>query len=578
MIKLLKYLKPYLKYAVAAPLFLFVEVILELQQPRLMGDIVDIGILSRDMDFVFATGLKMIAFALIMSAGGLGCMYFSSKTSQLFGKDIRDAMFENIQTFSFSDIDKFQTASLVTRLTNDVTQIQQLVMMGLRMMIRAPLLATGGFLMAARLNLKLSAVLAAALLILTFFIVIIMRSAFPLFSMIQQKLDKVNSVMRENLSGIRVIKAFVRSDYEKKRFASANNELTNAGIKAGNIMALTFPIMIIVMNFTTVAVLWLGGYLAGAGEIEVGKILAFINYTTQILFSFLMLAFMFVFISRAYASVARINDVLSYKSSMQNPENPVKDEITEGCIEFKNVFFKYNDGDKDDDKYELRGINLKIKPGETIAILGETGSGKSTLVNLIPRLYDATSGQVLIDGRDVRSYDIETLRAGIGVVPQDTVLFSGTVAENIRWGNPDAREDEIKQYAQISQASEFLDTLPGGYNTVIGQRGIGLSGGQRQRIAIARAIIKKPKILILDDSTSAVDVMTEVKIQQGFREKLSGCTWVIIAQRISTALDADRIIVLKDGAIAEQGTHSELIAQGGIYYDIYKSQLGTEGI
>jgi len=573
--KLFKFLKPYIAHIILAPSFLLIEVLLELQQPRLMGSIVDLGIKRGDLHFVLITGLKMVGFALIMSVGGIGCIFFSSRASGGFGADLRNELFKKIQSFSFSDIDKFKSASLITRLTNDVTQVQHLVLMGLRMMIRAPLLAFGGFFMAARLNLKLSIILAIALPVLAALILWFVQKSFPLFKLVQQKLDRINLVLRENLGGIRVIKAFVRFDYEKKRFDGANKDLTDVGIKAGSVLALSMPAMVIVMNFTVVAVLWYGGILASAGEIEVGKIIAFINYASQILFSFMMLGFMFVFISRAYASAVRINEVLDVESSMQNKSDAKKVKIKKGVIEFKNVSFKY---DANSGKKQLDNVNLKINGGETVAIMGETGSGKTTLINLIPRLYDVSSGQVLIDGVDVRDYDMATLRSCIGIVPQDTVLFTGTIASNIRWGNQEASDAEIKQYAEISQADEFLSVFPEGYNTEIGQYGAGLSGGQKQRIAIARAIAKKPKILILDDSTSAVDIITEAKISQGFRKTLTDCTLILIAQRVSTALDADRIIILKNGAIAEEGTHKQLIALNGIYADIYKSQLGTEGL
>lgn len=575
MSKLLKYLKPYLAYVIMAPLFMFFEVVLELQQPRLIGNIVDIGIAQGDLTYVLNTGIKMVGISLLISLGGLGCIYFSARASQFFGTDLRNELFKKIQSFSFTDTDKFQSASLVTRLTNDVTQVQMLVLMSLRMMSRAPMLSIGGLIMAVRLNPKLSAVMAVAIPVLTLLMLIVIRKSFPVFKAVQEKLDRVNSIMRENLSGVRVIKAFVRFDYEKKRFGAANEDLTQIGIKAGRIIGISFPIMTILMNFTIIAILWYGGFLANSGELEVGKIIAFINYATQILFSFMMMSFGFIFISRAQASTVRINEVLDNQSDMKNPENPITKSIENGLIEFKNVSFQYSSKDKEP---EIKNINLTIKPGETVAILGETGSGKTTLVNLIPRLYDVTEGQVLVDGTDVRDYDTEALRSGIGVVLQDSVLFSGSVLDNIKWGNSDAGEADVKEAADISQASEFLDVMPDGYGTVVGQRGVGLSGGQKQRIAIARAIIKKPKILILDDSTSAVDVMTEVKIQRRLRESLRRCTCVIIAQRISTALDADRIIVMKDGAIAQQGTHSELISQQGIYLDIYKSQLGTEGL
>jgi ATP-binding cassette subfamily B protein len=554
---------------------MFLEVLLELQQPRLMGNIVDIGIATGDMRYVAVTGAKMIAVALFMSAGGLGCVYFSAKAAQGVGTELRNVLFEKVQAFSFADVDRFQPASLITRLTNDVTQVQQLVIMGLRMMSRAPMLSIGGIIMAARLNLRMSVILAAAIPTLMALMYLILRKSFPLFKTVQEKLDRVNAVMRENLSGVRVVKAFVRSDYEKQRFETENEAYAATGIKAGRVIAAVMPVMVIVMNLTIVGILWYGGFLADAGDLEVGKIIAFINYAAQILFAFMMLAFMFVFISRAQASTVRINEVLDSESDFKLPAAPVTVPVQTGLIEFRDVSFRYNVAEKEP---ELKNINLTIQPGETVAILGETGSGKTTLVSLIPRLYDVSEGQVLVDGVDVRDYDVDTLRAAVGVVLQDTVLFRGTVEENIKWGKPDAEEQEVCAAAGIARADEFLNTLPDGYGTVVGQRGVGLSGGQRQRVAIARAILKKPRILILDDSTSAVDVMTEAEIQREFREKLTGCTCVIIAQRISAALDADRILVLKDGRIAEQGTHSELIARNGIYLDIYKSQLGTEGL
>ncbi|OQB16111.1 MAG: putative ABC transporter ATP-binding protein [Firmicutes bacterium ADurb.Bin193] len=575
MIKLLKYMKPYVKYAVAAPLLMLSEVILELQQPRLMGNIIDIGIANGDMRYIIITGLKMVGIALLLSFGTGGCVYFAAKASQYFSNDLRTALFEKIQSFSFSSIDHFRPASLITRITNDVAQLQHLVVLGLRMMTRAPLICIGGFIMAASLNFKLALILAVVLPILIGLIIFIIGKSFPLYKVVQEKLDRVNSVMRENLSGVRVIKAFVRFDYEKKRFAGANDELMEISMRAGKLIAWASPIMMIVMNATIVAVLWFGGYLLRAGELNIGKIVAFINYSTQMLHAFTMLAFGFIFISRAQASTVRIIEVLDHKDDMPRSESPVKDEIKNGIISFEGVSFKYSPEDKEN---TLDNINLTIKPGETVAILGETGSGKTTLVSLIPRLYDVTEGRVTIDGIDVRDYDCNTLRSAIGMVLQDTVLFSGSVSDNIKWGKADATDEEIRRAAEISQASEFLDTATEGYETVVGQRGVGISGGQKQRVSIARAVVRNPKILILDDSTSAIDVMTEYKIQNMLKENLSDTTCIIIAQRISSALDADRIIVMKDGAIAEQGTHSELIALGGIYLDIYKSQLGTEGL
>ena len=573
--KLLKYLKPYLVAVTLAPLFMLGEVIIDIIQPSLMASIVDVGIKNGDISYVAFTGLKMLGLTVLGVIGGFGCVYFSSIASQYFGADLRQEMYKKIQTFSFADLDKFKSASLVTRLTNDITQVQQLVLMGLRMMVRAPLLCIGGFIMAMRLNLKLSLTLAVALPLLVLSLVFVLRKAFPLFSIVQKKLDRVNTIMQENLSGVRVVKAFVRSTFEKQRFGGANEDLAEISIKANRIIAIAMPILTLVMNFTVVAVLWYGGFLANSGEIEVGKIIAFINYTTQILFSIMMLTMMLVFVSRAEASAVRISEVLETESDIQSPNEVVKNGISNGVVEFKNVTFKYNEGEAEP---ELTGINLTIKQGETVAILGETGAGKTTLVNLIPRLYDVTDGAVLIDGVDVRKFDLEALRGEISVVLHDTILFSGTIAENIRWGKEDATDDEIAEAAEIAQASEFIDVMPNKYETVVGQRGVGLSGGQKQRVAIARAIIRKPKILILDDSTSAVDVMTEAQIQKYFREKLRDTTCIIIAQRISTALDADRILVMKEGKIVEEGTHEVLIKKDGIYTEIYKSQLGTEGL
>lgn len=572
--KLLSYLKPYWKAALLAPILMLIEVICDLSQPTLLASIVDNGVAKSNLPYILNTGVLMLGIALIGMAGGMGCSVASSIASQNFGSSLRSAVFKKIQLLSPLNIDRFKTSSLVTRLTNDITQLQTVVLMSLRIMVRAPLLFIGGIIMAVSLNARLALILTVSIPLLAAVIYYRMKKSTPLFSYMQEKLDRVNAVIRENLSGIRLIKAFVRADHEKKRFATANDELMYATLRAFNLVITMMPIVMLIMNFSIVAVLWFGGWDIDRGNMEVGEIIAFVNYITQILFSLMMIGNILLFVSRASASAERVNEVLDTDIDIKNADNPDFTPLSSGEVAFENVSFGYS-GDKN--QLVLKEISFHAPSGKTIAILGSTGSGKSTLVNLIPRFYDVTSGQVTVDKRDVRSMDLATLRSGMGIVPQDTILFSGTIKDNIRWGKEDATDEEIIEAARVAQAHEFIMSFPEGYDTQLGQRGVNLSGGQKQRIAIARAIIKKPPILILDDSTSAVDVVTEQRIQKALKEFIRGSTIFIIAQRISSVMDADKILVLNEGRIEAEGTHEELLKSSPLYQDIYNSQLG-EGV
>jgi len=570
--KLIRYLKPYTLFAILAPLFMLIEVICDLYQPTLLAHIVDNGILKNNFQLILHTGLIMLAIAFIGVIGGVGCTVFSSLASQYFGRDLRNELFKKVQQFSFINIDKFHTSSLITRLTNDVNQLQTLVMMSLRIMVRAPLLFVGGIIMAISLNKNLSIIFLFSIPILASIFLFIMKKSFPLFSEVQKRIDYVNNVVRENLVGIRVVRAFRREDYEKERFKYANTMLMNAVIKAIMLMIIAMPLFMLVMNLSILVVLWFGGLLVNQGNMKVGEVMAYINYMGQIMFSLMMIGNILMFVSRASVSAERVLEVLEEKIDIQNKENADKTPIREGRVKFEHVYFSYFNKEES----VLKDINFEVNSGEIIGIIGTTGSGKSTLVNLIPRLYDVTSGRILIDGRDIRDIDLKILRDAISMVPQDTILFSGTIKENICWGKEDATYEEIIESAKIAQAHEFIIRLPQGYDTVIGERGVTLSGGQKQRIAIARALIKKPKILILDDATSALDFATEQKIIHGLRGIIKNCTTFIVAQRVSTMMNADKIIVLDKGIIVGFGSHAELLKNNDFYREIYKSQIDEE--
>ncbi len=567
------FLQPYWKSALLAPLFMMLEVTCDLLQPTLMARIVDKGIAGGNTDLILWTGVLMIAVALIGVGGGLGCTFFACHASQNFGADLRAALFAKTQSFSFKNLDAFSTASLITRLTNDVTQVQNIVLAMLRLMVRAPLLCLGGILMAVALNPGLATILGVTLPLLTLTLFFIIRSGFPLFSQVQQCLDRVNAVLRENLSGVRVIKAFVRSGYEIGRFGKANSDLADMTIRAGRRVGTTMPAMFALMNLSVVAVIWFGGLRVDSGNIQVGQVMAFITYVTQILFALMMVAFMTVMLTRAKASSDRIGEVLEKKVDISAPAQPAGHRVRFGRVEFENVSFCY---DGNGGVPALQGVSFRASPGELIAILGATGSGKSTLVNLIPRFYDASSGRVLIDGVDVRDYGLDDLRQGIGMVFQESRLFSGTIQENIRWGNPEASAAEVEQAARTAQAHEFISKFPNGYDTRLDQRGLNLSGGQKQRLTIARALLRKPRILILDDAASALDPATEARLRKELRA-LKETTCLMIAQRVASVLDADRLLLLDEGRLIGLGTHRQLMAECPLCREIFASQLGNGG-
>jgi ATP-binding cassette subfamily B protein len=572
--KLFKYLKPYWKVVTVAPLFLLVEVIMDLMQPLLMASIINEGVLTGDLAHIQKVGLYMIGLSLVGLLGGIGSIAFTSIASQSFAADLRKSLFQKVQSFSFNNLDKLKTGSLITRLTNDVVQIQTLVQMTMRILIRAPLLAIGSCIMAFMISPRLAIVLAIVVPLLFISMFILLRIAFPMYTKVQQKLDNVNIVLQENLAGIRVVKAFVRTKFENKRFAKSNEDYMNTAIKAARIVSLNMPIMSLIMNASIVAVLWFGGNLEWQGSIQLGDLIAFINYVTTVLFSLSLVAMMMVFVSRAKASADRVQEVLNTESEIVSPPlSEVTNTIQSGRVLFDQVSYTYF-GHKGEPV--LQDISFSAEPGRTVAILGATGSGKSTLVSLIPRLYDPTEGRVLIDGIDIRQIGLDHLRSQIGVVLQEAILFTGTIRENIAFGKPEATQEEIEQAAEAAQAHNFITGMPDGYETIIGQRGINLSGGQKQRISIARALLVRPKILILDDSTSAVDLGTEYRIQQALKRLMRSSTNIIIAQRISSVMEADQILVLEEGRVVAEGTHDQLMLGSDVYRDIYSSQLGEE--
>lgn len=571
--KLIKYLKPYALTALLAPLSMLVEVSSELIMPQIMSNIVNTGIANNDTAYILSRGLIMIIIAFLGICGGIGCTVFSSKAAISFGTDVREELVKKIQGFSFVNLDKFHTSSLVTRLTNDITQIQQIVIMCLKMLIRSPLLFIGGMIMVFTINTRLTLILVTAVAILAVIIVIIMRKTFPRFMLVQEKIDNVNTVMRETLSGIRVIKAFVREEEEKIKFEEKNTELCDNTISAYKIMTLLIPVMMFTMNIVMVIVLWKGGNMVSAGKMATGDLMAYLTYLTQILMSFMMAGMTLMMITRGTASAERINEVLDCEYDIIDCDNPLENVISKGKIEFVNVEFSYPDSQGDP---VLENINLTINPGETIGILGETGSGKSTLVNLIPRLYDVTKGSVKIDGYNVRNIKLEYLRKSIGIVLQKAILFSGTIKSNILWGREDATDDEIKKAAIDAQAYEYISKMEKGFDTRLEQMGVNLSGGQKQRLSIARTLIKRPKILILDDSTSALDTGTEAKIQKTMKEEYRDITKIIIAQKVTSVIQADKIVILESGKIAAIGPHSELINTSKTYQEIYNSQIRRE--
>lgn len=570
----LRYLKPYWLFALLCPLAMILEVSMDLLQPTLMSDIVDNGILGdaaadENLRYVLITGLKMLVFSLIGCFGGIASAAFGTAAAQKMGNDLRKDAFAKVMHMSFQQTDKFTTGSLVTRLTNDITAIQEFVAMSLRMFVRTGMQFIGGIAVILTLNVNFGIVLVISLPVQLIAVAIIMKKASPLFSIVQSRLDKVNSVVQENVSGARVVKAFTREEYEINRFDNANTDLMTTNLKVQKLLATLNPILMIIMNASVIAIIMIGGFQVEAKAMQVGEVMAAVTYITQILMSVMMVGMMFQQVSRSAASMKRVNEVLSTNPVISDG-NKSADSDNSGTVEFRNVGFSYPGSSG---KPVLSGIDLKVGKGQMIAILGSTGCGKTSLVNLVPRFYDATNGDVLVDGVNVKDYDVDTLRSKIGVVLQKSELFSGTVAENIRWGCETATDEEVKTAAKIAQAEEFIDGFNDGYDTMISEKGASLSGGQKQRMAIARAIIKKPEILIFDDSTSALDLSTEAKLHKALRENLSGVTVIMIAQRIASVMRADKIAVLENGSICAFGTHKELMESSSVYRDIYYSQM-----
>ena len=571
MIKLFKFFKgSAVICAILAPLVMILEVAMDLLQPTLLSNIIDIGVANHDLNYVLITGLKMIIAAIVGLFAGAGCSFLAAIAAIKLAEEVRQGLFDKIQTLSFLELDKLKTSSLITRLTNDVTQIQQMTNMLLRMMVRAPSTAIGGLVMAIILSKELSKIFVVAIPIILIVVMIILKKSFPLFKKMQQKIDNINLVMRESILGIKIIKALVIEDKQKDRFNDANEELTMASIKSQGMNLLLLPISTFIMNLTVVSVLWFGGNMFVSGNIEIGKIMAFINYLLQIMASIMMVINCMIMFSRAQVSAARINEVLDTKTSIENKENC--EEVKNFDIEFKNVFFKYNDHSDN----VLEDISVKIKEGEKIGIIGSTGCGKTSFVNLIPRLYDATSGEILIGGVNVKNINIKQLREDVGIVLQESILFSGDIKSNLKLGNKNASEEELISASKDSQAYEFIMNKDNKFDEVVEQRGKNLSGGQKQRLSIGRTLIKNPKIFIMDDSSSALDMATEARLQTSIRNRMKDNTVLIIAQRISAVMDLDKIIVMDDGKISDMGSHKELLERSEIYRSIAVSQLGEE--
>ena len=571
MIKLFKFFKgSAVICAILAPLVMILEVAMDLLQPTLLSNIIDIGVANHDLNYVLITGLKMIIAAIVGLFAGAGCSFLAAIAAIKLAEEVRQGLFDKIQTLSFLELDKLKTSSLITRLTNDVTQIQQMTNMLLRMMVRAPSTAIGGLVMAIILSKELSKIFVVAIPIILIVVMIILKKSFPLFKKMQQKIDNINLVMRESILGIKIIKALVIEDKQKDRFNDANEELTMASIKSQSMNLLLLPISTFIMNLTVVSVLWFGGNMFVSGNIEIGKIMAFINYLLQIMASIMMVINCMIMFSRAQVSAARINEVLDTKASIENKEN--SEEVKNFDIEFKNVFFKYNDHSDN----VLEDISVKIKEGEKIGIIGSTGCGKTSFVNLIPRLYDATSGEILIGGVNVKNINIKQLREDVGIVLQESILFSGDIKSNLKLGNKNASEEELISASKDSQAYEFIMNKDNKFDEVVEQRGKNLSGGQKQRLSIGRTLIKNPKIFIMDDSSSALDMATEARLQTSIRNRMKDNTVLIIAQRISAVMDLDKIIVMDDGKISAMGSHKELLERSEIYRSIAVSQLGEE--
>ena len=573
-----KYITPYLSAFVIGPLMMLTEVAGEVMLPKFMSMIINNGVASRNVAYIGKMGVLMVLTVLFMAVGGILGAYFSAKASISFTSDMRNDLFRKVQQFSFENIDGYSTGSLVTRLTNDVQQVQNVLMMGLRMALRAPGMFLGALIMAFMMNRQLAVIILIVIPLLLAAIILILKTAFPRFGEMQRRLDRLNSGIQESLTNVRVVKSFVREDHEIEKFSKLNDDLKESSLRALRIVITTMPVMMFAMNVTTLAVVWYGGNIIIAGKMPVGDLTAFTTYIVQILMSLMMLSMVFLQSSRASASMKRINEIFDTEIGLNDDNAENKDKkVTEGRVEFKNVSFGYS-GENGRKDLVLEGISFTAEPGQTIGIIGSTGSGKTSLVQLIPRLYDVTGGEVLVDGVNVKEYSLKHLREGVGMVLQKNILFSGTIEENLRWGNEDAPMEDVIRFSESAQADPFVKTFKNGYGTEMGQGGVNVSGGQKQRLCIARALLKRPKILILDDSTSAVDTATEAKIRESLYHDLKDTTKIIIAQRISSVQEADQILVLEDGKIIGHGTHEELLKTCETYSEIYTTQIGNQSI
>ncbi|MBP1890081.1 ATP-binding cassette subfamily B protein [Clostridium moniliforme] len=572
MLKLFKHLKPYSKQLIFILILLFIQTMAQLYLPTLLSEIVDTGIIKGDVNYILKIGGIMICVAFIGSICTIFASFISSKVSMGLGRDLRRKIFTRAETFSLNEIDTIGTASLITRTTNDVNQIQQVVIMILRMMVTAPLTCIGGIIMAISVNKKLSLILLVSMPIVIITIFVIGKKGMPMFKAMQVKLDKINRILRENLTGIRVIRAFNKQSFEKKRFDEANDDFTNNAIKVNKITALLMPLLMLILNLTSVAILWFGANRINSGVMEVGNLMAFLQYVMQIMFSLIMVSMLFIMIPRASASAERINEVLNMEPSINDSNNLINENNEKGYVEFKNVSYFYPGAENP----ALNNISFKTNPGETTAIIGGTGSGKSTILNLITRFYDVSKGEILVDGVNIKNISQENLRNKIGFVPQKAVLFSGTIGENLRYGKEDATEDELIHAAKIAQSYEFITEKENGFESIVEQNGKNFSGGQKQRLAIARALVRKPEIYLFDDSFSALDFKTDAKLRAALKSETKNSAVIIVAQRVSTIMDADRILVLDEGNIVGIGTHKELLKNCAIYQEIASSQLSEE--
>lgn len=573
-VKLSKYLKPYALFAVLTPLSMVGEVLGDLLQPKLMSKIVDDGVLGQDMDLIIRTGLLMLLVLIGGGACGIAASAFGGIASQSFSRDLRVDVFKRVMGLSFEQTDKFTTGSLVTRLTADITAIQQMVDFMLRMLVRDSLLFFGGIIMMLTLNVRFGIIILCALPIEIIMMIIILKKANPYYSIVAKRLDSVNSVVQENVTGARVVKAYVREDTEEKRFDDANISLMESNLRVQTLMAILQPLLMIILNLSVIAVIVIGGWQVQAQAMKVGEVMAAITYLTQVLHGVMMMSMMFQTLAKASASANRLREVLETDPVIKSGSVSLSDK-TGGTVSFKNVSFSYPETKG---RPVISDLTLDIKSGESVAILGATGSGKSSLVNLIPRFYDCTAGEVLVDGVNVKDCKLDELRKKVGIVLQKSELFSGTVEDNIKWGDKNATHEEVISAAQAAQADEFIQKIPAGYEGIIAEKGASLSGGQKQRLSISRAVLKNPEILILDDSTSALDLGTEAKLRAEIDRKMNGTTLIIIAQRIQSVKSCDRIAVLDHGKLCACDTHENLLKTCEVYQDIYASQVKTSGV